>query len=305
MDDKIKHTSKDSVFACLFQDLENAMRLYLSLHPEDKTVTLDDCELFNLRSVLVAGIYNDFGMLVRDKIIILLEAQSTFARNIALRILLYLAEIYDEYVKKHKLDLYSTTDVAIPRPELYMVYVGSRKKVPEKIRLSELYKGDVGRDYGEKHGWADLEVRVIRRTGKRDILDQYVRFCEIMDAMRKKYGNTLEAVKATIEKCLEEDVLTDFLTSRREEVQTIMTNLFDDETIMRNHDYQLEQKAKQAGITKGIKQGMEQGIEQGIRAMVEALQAVSQSRDAVIQTVADKFGLSAQAAEDKVSRHWG
>ena len=58
MDDKIKHTSKDSVFACLFQDLENAMRLYLSLHPEDKTVTLDDCELFNLRSVLVAGIYN-------------------------------------------------------------------------------------------------------------------------------------------------------------------------------------------------------------------------------------------------------
>ena len=106
MDDKIKHTLKDSVFACLFQDMENALKLYLALHPEDKDVTLDDCELFNLRSVLVAGIYNDFGMLVRDKIIILLEVQSTFARNIALRILLYLAETYDEYVKKHKLDLY-------------------------------------------------------------------------------------------------------------------------------------------------------------------------------------------------------
>ena len=301
MDDKIKHTSKDSVFACLFQDMENALKLYLALHPEDKDVTLDDCELFNLRSVLVAGIYNDFGMLVRDKIIILLEVQSTFARNIALRILLYLAETYDEYVKKHKLDLYSTNDVEIPRPELYMVYVGSRKKVPERIRLSELYKGKVGKDYGEKHGWADLEVKVIRGTGRRDILDQYVRFCEIMNETRKEYGNTLEAVKAIIERCLAEDVLTDFLTSRREEVQTIMTNLFDDETIMRNHDYQIEQKAEQAGVAKG----MEQGIERGIRAMVEALQAVSQSRDAVIQTVADKFGLQTQVAADKVAQYWG
>jgi hypothetical protein len=84
-------------------------------------------------------------------------------------------------------------------------------------------------------------------------------------------------------------------------VQTIMTNLFDDETIMRNHDYQIEQKAEQAGVAKG----MEQGIERGIRAMVEALQAVSQSRDAVIQTVADKFGLQTQIAADKVAQYWG
>ena len=164
-----------------------------------------------------------------------------------------------------------------------------------------MYKGKVGKEYGEKHGWADLEVKVIRGTGKRDILDQYIRFCEIMNEMRQKYGNTLEAVKAIIEKCLEEGILVDFLTSRREEVQTIMTNLFDDETIMRNHDYQIEQKAEQAGVAKG----MEQGIERGIRAMVEALQAVSQSRDAVIQTVADKFGLQTQIAADKVAQYWG
>ena len=204
----------------------------------------------------MASVYNDFGMLVRDRIIILLEVQSTFARNIALRILLYLAETYDEYVKKYKLDLYSTTDVEIPRPELYMVYVGSRKKVPDKIRLSELYKGDVSKDYGEKHGWADLEVKVIRGTGKRDILDQYIRFCEIVNETRKEYGNTLEAVKAIIERCLAEDVLTDFLTSKRKEVQTIMTNLFDDETIMRNHDYQIDGKPSKRELPRAFKRGL-------------------------------------------------
>ena len=298
MDDKIKHTVKDSVFTFLFRFLENALKLYCALHPEDKTVTEADCEFFNLRTVLVESIYNDFGMLVRDKIIILLEAQSTFTKNIALRILLYLAETYDQYVKKHKLDLYSTADAKIPRPELYMVYVGSKKNVPETIKLSELYKEqDVGENYGKKHGWLDLEVKVIRRTGKGDILDQYVRFCEIMNAMRQKYGNNLEAVKAAIDKCLAEDVLTDFLTSRREEVQTIMMNLFDEETIMQNHDHQIEKRAEEAGIAKGI--------EQGIRAMVEALQSVSQSRDTVIQMVADKFGLQKQAASDKVAQYWG
>ena len=138
-----------------------------------------------------------------------------------------------------------------------------------------------------------------------DKIDEYL--------SQEEHDKNLEMVNAIIEKCLAEDVLTDFLTSRREEVQTIITYLFDDEIIMRNHDYQIERRAEQAGIAKGIqkgveqgiKQGIEQGIEKGIRAMVEALQAASQSRDAVIQIVADKFGLSAQAAADKVAQYWG
>ena len=126
-----------------------------------------------------------------------------------------------------------------------------------------------------------------------DKIDEYL--------SQEEHDKNLEMVNAIIEKCLAEDVLTDFLTSKRKEVQTIMTNLFDDETIMRNHDYQIERKAEQAGIAKGI----QKGVEQGIRAVVEALQAASQSRDAVIQIVADKFGLSAQAAADKVAQYWG
>ena len=297
MDDKVKHTVKDSVFTFLFGILENALKLYRALHPEDTTVTEEDCSFLNLRTVLVESIYNDFGMLVRDKLILLLEVQSTFTKNIALRILLYLAETYDQYVKKYKLDLYSRADVKIPRPELYMVYVGGKEKVPDTIRLSELYKEQTPlADNNGKYGWMDLEVKVIRRTGKGDILDQYVRFCEIMDAMRKKHGNNLEAVKAAIDQCLTENVLVDFLSSRREEVQTIMTNLFDEETIMRNHDYEIEQR--------GIEKGIEKGMEQGIRVLVETLQSVSQSRDAVIRTIAEKFGLQPQTASEKVALYW-
>ena len=72
-----------------------------------------------------------------------------------------------------------------------------------------------------------------------------------------------------------------------------MTNLFDDETIMRNHDYQIEQ----AGIAKGI--------EQGICALVSTVKKLSQSRDTAIEMVMEQFGLQKQAATDKVAQYWG
>ena len=72
-----------------------------------------------------------------------------------------------------------------------------------------------------------------------------------------------------------------------------MTNLFDDETIMRNHDYQIEQA------------GMAKGVEQGIRALVNAMRAVSQNQEATIQMVMEQFGLQKQAATDKVAQYWG
>ena len=73
---------------------------------------------------------------------------------------------------------------------------------------------------------------------------------------------------------------------------------------MRNHDHEVAQRAEQAGMQKGLTRGLAQGMEQGIRALVEALEAVSQSRDAVIQTVADKFGLQPEIASEKVAQYW-
>ena len=38
--------------------------------------------------------------------------------------------------------LYGTAAVKIPRPELYMVYTGTRSEVPEVLHLSDLYEGE-------------------------------------------------------------------------------------------------------------------------------------------------------------------
>lgn len=153
---KMKYTLKDSVFTFIFKQPEYARQLYLALHPEDTDVTEADCKLVTLENILTTGMYNDIGLQVRDKMILLIEAQSIFSVNIALRILLYLAATYKEYAEEQKLNLYGTEPVTIPRPELYVVYTGDRGDVPEALLLSELY----GRS-----GDAEVRVRVLRGTG--------------------------------------------------------------------------------------------------------------------------------------------
>jgi len=90
----MKRDVKDSVFTFLFSDSANLLELYQYLHPEDTDVTASDCKLVTVRNVLSTGFYNDLGMQVRDKLILLVEAQSTFCANLPLRLLFYLAETY-------------------------------------------------------------------------------------------------------------------------------------------------------------------------------------------------------------------
>ena len=157
-----KRTIKDSIFTFLFGEPEYTMELYQALHPEDTTVKDSDVKLVTLQNVLANGLYNDLGFQVRDKLILLVEAQSTFSENIPLRMLLYLAATYKDYVEEHKLSLYREKKVSTPRPELYVVYTGDKKHVPDELKLSSLFEGD---------GSVELSVKVLRDDGKGSILD--------------------------------------------------------------------------------------------------------------------------------------
>ena len=128
---EMKYTAKDSVFSFIFKQPENTRRLYLTLHPEDTGVTEADCRLITLEHILTNGMTNDLGFQVRDKLILLAEAQ--------------------------KLDLYGSKPVSIPRPELYMVYTGAPRQLPEILRLSDMYDGLGGggsRDQSSAEYWS-------------------------------------------------------------------------------------------------------------------------------------------------------
>ena len=179
--------------------------------------------------------------------ILLLEAQSKFSVNIALRMLLYLAATYKEYVDEHKLDLYGSKPVFIPRPELYMIYAGTPRELPEILRLSDMYDGP---------GSEEVEIKVLRNMGSGNIVDQYIRFCEISDAQRTQYGYTMKAAEETLRICVEENILMPFLASRQKEVRDIMVTLFDQERVTEIHEYNLVQDARQEGHSAGREEGI-------------------------------------------------
>ena len=288
---EMKRSVKDSVFTYLFKQPEYTRQLYLALHPEDTDVKESDFKLVTLENVLTTGFYNDLGIQVRDRLILLVEAQSTFSVNIALRMLLYLAGTYKEYIEEQKLDLYGSHPVEIPRPELYVVYTGDKKEIPETLRLSDLYQGA---------GSAEVKVKVLLDDGTGDILDQYVRFCKIADEQREKYGLTQQAIDETIRICIAENVLAPFLASRQKEVLEIMVTLFDQEKIAEIHDYNVAKAARQ----EGHQLGRAEGREEGIRAVVDMLRGMSVEQKQIAQKLVEQFGLLPQAAEEKVKQYW-
>lgn len=259
---EMRYTIKDSVFTYVFKQPEYARELYLALHPEDTDVTEADCKLVTLENVLTTGQYNDVGIQVRDTLILLIEAQSLFSVNIVLRIFLYLAATYKEYVEEHKLNLYGTAAVTIPRPELYVVYTGNREDVPEVLYLSDLYEGN---------GSAEIKVKVLRGNGTGDIVDQYVRFCKIADEERKRHGRNEKAIEETLRRCIEENVLTPFLATRQKEVAEIMVTLFDQEKVMEIHDYHIAEAARRDGILEGRVEGRAEGRTEGTLSSIKNL----------------------------------
>ncbi len=226
---KAKRTAKNSVFLDLFQDKKNLLKLYKTLHPEDTDVTEDTLDIVTIDNVLTDNLYNDLGIMVgNNKLLLLLEAQSSWTVNILIRILLYLAQSYHEYFERTSQSLYKSTKVKMPKPELYIIYTGNKGRKPETISLSQAFFD--GADI-------DIEVKAkgIYESDTEDIINQYIIFCKIFDEQRKLYGMTEQTVKETIRICKDRNILKEYLISREKEVVTIMMSLFDDEQIMKTY----------------------------------------------------------------------
>ncbi len=224
----VKLTIKDSVFTSIFREKKYLLQLYKALHPEDEKSTEDDLKDVTVRNVLVDDIYNDIGFTVGSTLLILIEVQSTWTVNIIFRAMMYLMQTYREYFRKTKQNLYRSKKVKAPRPEIYVIYTGDRKTRPDEISLSEDFFD--GADI-----CIDVRVKVIYDGQKGDIINQYVLFTKICNEQVAVYGRTGKAIQEAIRICKDEDVLCEYLERREKEVVDIMTELFDQEEVLRSY----------------------------------------------------------------------
>ena len=241
-----KYTIKDSVFSDLFKIKKYLLQLYRALHPEDKTATESELTDITIKNILTDGIYNDLGFLFREKFMILLEAQSLWTLNIIIRALMYLAQTYHDYFERTNQNLYKSKKVKMPKPELYVIYTGDRKNIPDIISLSKEFFDGVDTA-------VDVKVKVICESDTDSILNQYIIFCKVYNEQMKLYGRTRKTVTETIRICKDKNVLKEYLLDREKEVVSIMMSLFDKEEVMRSYikseRYEAEQdKAKRTAL---------------------------------------------------------
>ena len=224
----MKRTIKDSVFTDLFQNKKYLLQLYKSLHPEDD-VTEDDLNDITIKNVLTDNIYNDLGFTVGDKLMILVETQSSvWTVNIIVRALMYLVQTWHDYFERTKQNLYKSKKVQMPMPEIYVIFTGERKTKPSEISLSQEF-------FGGKECGIDVRVKMIYDGKEGDIINQYVLFTKICNEQMKEHGRTRKAVMEAIRICKNRDVLREYLSNRESEVVSIMMVLYDEEEIMRSY----------------------------------------------------------------------
>ena len=92
MTDEVKRDVKNTVFVDLFNQDEYRLQLFQTLHPEITDVTADELQIITIKRVITNHQYNDLAFVFRNKLMIFVEAQSTWSINILIRLLLYLAE---------------------------------------------------------------------------------------------------------------------------------------------------------------------------------------------------------------------
>ena len=167
---------KDSLFTALFSDAEKLLSLYNAVSgsdlPPDTSVeiaTLEDV-LFNCRR-------NDVAFVLGDKIVILMEHQSSISANMPLRLLIYVARVYEKLIDNEA--VYKSKLLKIPKPDFIvlmktlsdqhgsffagclLMYNGADEFPDEKtLRLSDAYM-EMPEVLTGFRGSLELEVRVV------------------------------------------------------------------------------------------------------------------------------------------------
>ena len=133
---------KDSLFIDLFckdkEGKQNFISLYNALHNTNLDFATTTVQEVNIENVLYMALSNDIAMLVDNRLVVLVEHQSTINENMPLRLLEYVSRIYEQIVPSE--DRYEKKMIKIPYPEFYVFYNGTEEYPVEKeLRLSDAF----------------------------------------------------------------------------------------------------------------------------------------------------------------------
>ena len=248
---------KSSVFVDLFGDDEidgekNFLALYNAIHSTNLKLNEIQLEHKKIPQSIYKPFDNDISMLLNDRLIVLIEHQSTPNQNMPLRFLEYYVHLLYGIVPakaRYREKLYK-----IPSPEFYVFYNGEKKLEQEfTMKLSDAFIAE------QEEPLCELKVNFMNIRGEKGenlpvvqncgILKEY---CEFMDIVFRyqaelKSKSTKEEVEGCYDKAIKEaisrGILVDYLTRKGTEVRNMFFGEYD-------YDLDMEVKAQEAAENK-------------------------------------------------------
>ena len=254
--------AKPHLFVDMFSRKEYCRMLYLALHPEVKRLREADIGDIRMSRMVIERPYNDLVFTVKNRMLVLVEAQGRWSGNIALELLLHLADAMAEAIQAHDdWDIHETRRLPLPVPEFCVIYTGNSQSVPERLSLRRDFWGDVSP--------LELEARVFSAEDAGNIIGQYIIYARTLERQVKQYGCTRRAAEETVRICRERGALQAYMARREEEVIEGMMALFDQEEAVKRYGRRMlargETNGKSQGMAQGLAEGMLQGMAEGTK----------------------------------------
>ena len=300
---------KSDVFSMLMEDRNRALQLYNAVN-HSNYLDPEEVELHNLDKGISLSVRNDAAF-VLDMSLSIYEHQSTVCPNMPVRSLVYFSVMLKRLINGR--NIYGRRLVKIPTPRFAIFYNGEEEQ-PEQydLRLSDAFQKPL------KKPEIELVCRVYNiNSGKNKELlyrcpwlREYMIFVDhVRDLHRGEDDDDLEnAIERAIDRCIEENVLRDFLIKRRSEVVKAMTldYTFDRQLMLEREEARTEglEEGIEKGIEQGIEKGIEQGIEQGIKVLISVCKELKISHDETAEKVKEKFSLGDEETEKSMRLYW-
>jgi len=256
---------KSSVFSFIFSKPDILRELYCAI--EGITLSNDVPVVINtLEDIMFMDMNNDISFEIGEKLVVLIEHQSTINPNMALRLLMYISRVYEKIIDDEK--IYSSTKLSIPKPEFFVLYNGTEPFPDEKIeKLSDLFKKTEGTEFSEKRNLlVELEVRVINiNEGKNEkmakkcqTLAQYSAFISKVREFQKKGLSLKEAMKKAVPYCRKHDILKELLENHGKEIMSMLTTEWNWDTAKKVWQEEAREEGREEGVCVGLAQGQEE-----------------------------------------------
>ena len=267
---EINRNFKDTLFRKIFDNKKDLLSLYNALndteHTDENQIVINTIE-----NAIYIGYKNDISFVI-DSELNLYEHQSSVNKNMPIRGLIYLTELYKGYIERNGLRIYNETPVKLPFPR-YIVFYNGRDGEPERrvMPLSDSYMtNDSNKD---QKPCLELEALLININYgcNKEIMNKcqkLMEYSQLIALIRKHYDELVEkyaklgihkskkeifaeAVSLAIEEAIRNNILKEILRNNKAEVTNMLLTEFDEKDYIEGVKEESERRGREEERLEG------------------------------------------------------